>query len=90
MEKYTELQQYRIDYIVKRKKHIIKRLEEIKTDDENPGILYEDHKKLMAEKEDLIKEFDNLSDEYREVVQAKKLYRLYLTKALELKNKWGF
>lgn len=90
MEKYTELQQYRIDYISKRKAHIIKRLEEIKNEDENPGILYEDHKRLMAEKEDLIKEFDSLSEEYREIVQAAKLYRFHVAKALELEKKWGF
>ena len=89
MAQYTELQQYRMNYIRDRKDRIIKRLEEIHTEASEPGILFEDHEKLMTEKNDLVAEFDNLSDEYREIVQAKQLYRYYLTKAYILKKKWG-
>ncbi len=87
--KYTELQQYRLDYIANRKKRIIERLEEIKSESEDPGILFEDHKKLMTEKASLIKEFDELTDEYREIIQAEQLYKYYVMKAYMLKKKWG-
>ena len=87
MEQYTELQQYAMDYVTERKKHITKQIEEIDKQAAAPDILYSKHEELMTKKMELIKAFDDLTNEYRSIVNVSKVYDYYQAKEEEFRKK---
>lgn len=96
MENYTELQRYAIDYVTERKNRITKQIDEINKKAEAPDILYSEHEELMNKKIELIKAFDDLTNEYRSIANADLVYKYYRNKEAEfrkkadlIQQKWG-